>query len=75
MNNLLNYNLIGIGEFSHGIMESWVFRFNLLKYAMKNSNKNIIIFNEMSIWQADNIMNNTIWSIKDKKYLVFLLVC
>ena len=69
MNNLLNYNLIGIGEFSHGIMESWVFRFDLLKYAMKNSNKNIIIFNEMSIWQADNIMNNTIWSIKDNKYI------
>ena len=69
MNNLLNYNLIGIGEFSHGIIESWHFRFNLLKYAMKNSNKNIIIFNEMSIWQADNIMNNTIWSIKDNKLL------
>ena len=62
MKCLLNYNLIGIGKFSHGIMESWFFRFNLLKYAMKNSNKNIIIFNEMSIWQADNIMNNTIWS-------------
>ena len=69
MNNLLNYNLIGIGEFSHGIIESWQFRFNLLKYAIKNSNKNIIIFNEMSIWQADNIMNNTIWSIKDNKYI------
>jgi hypothetical protein len=23
----------------------------------------------MSIWQADNIMNNTIWSIKDNKYI------
>lgn len=69
MNDLLSYNLIGIGEFSHGIMESWIFRFNLLKYAMKNSNKNIIIFNEMSIWQADNIMNNTIWSIKDNKHI------
>jgi hypothetical protein len=52
MNNLLNYNLIGIGEFLHGIIESLQFRFNLLKYAIKNSNKNIIIFNEMSIWQA-----------------------
>lgn len=39
MNDLLNYNLIGIGEFSHGIMESWEFRFNLLKYAIKNTNK------------------------------------
>ena len=44
MDNILNYKLIGISEFSHGIMESWIFRFNLLKYAMKNSNKNIIIF-------------------------------
>jgi len=69
MNNLLNYNLIGIGEFSHGISESWEFRFDLLKYAMKNTNKNIIIFNEMSVWQAENIMNNTIWSIKDNKYI------
>ena len=69
MNKLLNYNLLAIGEFSHGIMESWIFRFNLLKYAIKNTNKNIIIFNEMSIWQSDNIMNNTIWSIKDNKYI------
>lgn len=69
MNNLINYNLIGIGKFSHGIIESWRFRFDLLKYAMKNSNKNIIIFNEMSIWQAYNITNNTIWSIKDNKYV------
>jgi hypothetical protein len=71
MNNLLNYNLIGIGEFSHGIQESWEFRFNLLKYAMKNTNKKIIIFNEMSVWQADNIMNNTIWSMKDNKYIKY----
>jgi erythromycin esterase-like protein len=42
MNKLLHCKLIGIGEFSHGIQESWEFRFNLLKYAMKNSNKNII---------------------------------
>ncbi len=71
MNNLLNYKLIGIGEFSHGIQESWEFRFKLLKYAMTNTNKKIFIFNEMSIWQADNIMNNTIWSIKDNKYIKY----
>jgi hypothetical protein len=71
MNNLLNYNLIGIGEFSHGIIESWEFRFNLLKYAIKNTNKNIFIFNEMSVWQGNNIMNNTIWSIKDKKFVKY----
>lgn len=50
MDNLLNYNLIGLGEFSHGIQESWIFRFNLLKYAMSHTNKKIVIFNEMSIW-------------------------
>ena len=71
MNNLLNYKLISIGEFSHGIQESWEFRFKLLKYAMTNTNKKIFIFNEMSIWQADNIMNNTIWSIKDNKYIKY----
>jgi len=62
MDKILSYKLIGIGEFSHGIQESWDFRFKLLKYAIKNTNKKIIIFNEMSIWQAENIMNNTIWS-------------
>ena len=41
---LLNYFLIGIGEFSHGIYESWEFRFKLLKYTMKNTNKKKIDF-------------------------------
>jgi hypothetical protein len=71
MNNLLNYKLIGIGEFSHGILESWIFRFNMLKYTMKHTNKKIIIFNEMSIWQANNIMNNTIWSNQEKKFIKY----
>jgi hypothetical protein len=31
INTLLNYKLIGIGEFSHGIQESWIFGFNMLK--------------------------------------------
>jgi len=26
MNKILSYKLIGIGEFSHGIQESWDFR-------------------------------------------------
>ncbi len=71
-NNLIKkYTIIGIGEFSHGILESWKFRFNFLKYVLKNTNKKIVIFNEMSIWQAENIMNNTIWSEKDKKFIKF----
>src|SRR5579872_2251669 len=53
------YDLIGIGEFSHGIQESWIFRYTLLKLAMRESNKLITIFNEMDEWQSDNIMNNT----------------
>jgi len=69
MEQLLKYKLIGIGEFSHGILESWVFRFDLLKYAMKNTNKKIIIFNEMSVWQAENIMNNTIYCRKLNKQI------
>ena len=44
MNNILNYKLIGIGDFSHDIMESGIFKFNLLKYVITNTNKKIIIF-------------------------------
>jgi hypothetical protein len=69
MNKLLEYKLIGIGEFSHGIQESWEFRFNLLKYAMKTYKHKIFIFNEMSVWQAENIMNNTIFSRELTKYI------
>jgi len=67
MNKLLNCKLIGIGEFSHGIQESWEFRFELLKYALKHTNKKIVIFNEMNDWMGDNIRNNTIWSRKLNK--------
>ena len=57
--NIEDYYLIGIGEFSHGIQESWVLRFNLLKQVMKTTNKNITIFSETSIWQGNNITNKT----------------
>jgi len=67
--NLEDYYLIGIGEFSHGIQESWIFRFNLLKYAINNTNKQITIFNETSIWQANNIMNKTFYDRKTNSYI------
>ena len=54
----LKYSLIGIGEFSHGFQEIWDYRFQLLKKCMKYK-KNICIYCEISIWQADNIMNDT----------------
>lgn len=63
------YNLIGIGEFSHGINECWIFRFMFLKYIIDNTNSNVIIFNEMAKWQADNIMNDTYIDIKTDKPL------
>jgi hypothetical protein len=55
-----NYSLVGIGEFSHGIEEIWDFRYKLLCHAVKNTTHKIFIFNEMSVWQADNLMNGTI---------------
>ena len=64
-----NYILIGIGEFSHGIQESWEYRYNFLTYCIKNTNKNIMIFNEMEPWNADNIMNDTIYDYTQKKYI------
>jgi erythromycin esterase-like protein len=71
MNQLLQYKLIGIGEFSHGIKESWEFRFNFIKYIIKNTNKNIYIFNEMADWQANNIMNNTIWCNNSNQFIKY----
>lgn len=61
------YNLIGIGEFSHGINECWLFRFELLKYVMSHTNLNITIYNEMASWQATNIMNDTYIDINTDK--------
>jgi len=66
-NTILNYKLIGIGEFSHGIQQSWEFRFSLLKHAIKHTTKQITIFNEMDVWQGENIMNDTIWSREQNK--------
>ncbi len=63
------YNIIGIGEFSHGVIDIWQYRFNLLKHVIKNTNKKINIFNEMSVWQADNIRNFTVYSNQHKKYI------
>lgn len=61
------YYLVGIGEFSHGINESWIYRYELLKYVIKHTNKKITIFNEMSDWQSNNIMKNTYVDIKNDK--------
>lgn len=71
MNDIINYKLIGIGEFSHGIINSWQFRFSLLKLAIKHTDKKIVVFNEMSVWQAQNIMNNTIWSRAENKFVKY----
>ncbi len=67
--DLLNkYAIIGIGEFSHGIKNSWEYRLKLLKLAMRATDKKIIIFNEMSVWQAENVMHRTIYDRKANSY-------
>ena len=55
--NYEKYNLIGIGDFSHGDNNIWEYRLNLLKYFIKNTNKKITIFNEDNDEHSKNIMN------------------
>jgi len=57
IHNYNNYELIGIGDFSHGNQNIWNCRFNLLKYFIKNTNKKIIIFNGDTKEHCENIMN------------------
>lgn len=55
------YDLIGIGDFSHGSYNIWKFRFDLLKKAVKSLNKKgskIMIFIEDTEWHTDNIMSD-----------------
>ena len=57
MINYNNYELIGIGDFSHGDENIWKYRLDFIKNIIKNTNKNIVIFNEDSKEHSDNIMN------------------
>ena len=65
---MMKYSLLGIGDFSHGDSNIWNYRFDLLKKYYNTTNKNIVIFCEISVWQGKNIMNNTIWNIHKKKF-------
>jgi hypothetical protein len=67
--NYQKYNLIGLGEFSHGIEESWEYRFSLLKKMMNETSKKITIYQELSIWQGYNIMNNTYYDRETDKVI------
>jgi hypothetical protein len=42
-----------------------------VKYAIKHTNKKIFIYNEISSWMAENIMNNTIWSRELNKFIKY----
>ena len=55
--NYENYDLIGIGDFSHGDENIWVYRLKLLKYFIKTTDKKITIFNEDGDEHSKNIMN------------------
>ena len=72
--NIEDYYLIGIGEFSHGIQESWEFRFNLLKQMIKTTTKKITIFSETSIWQGNNIMNKKYYNREKNQYVKSLKI-
>jgi hypothetical protein len=65
------YKLIGIGEFSHGIIDVWKFRLCMLKDIINTTNKNVCIFNEMSIWQGNNIQNHTYYDNKTDKFVKY----
>ena len=67
--NIEDYYLIGIGEFSHGIQDSWKLRFDLLKQVIKTTDKKITIFSETSIWQGNNIINKTYYEPKTTQYI------
>lgn len=59
MNNFIyNYHLIGIGDFTHGSLNIWQYRIDLVKKVVKETNKNIMIFVEDSEWRSNNIMKN-----------------
>lgn len=55
--NCEKYDLIRIGDFSHGDENIFEYRLKLLKYFIKNTNKNITIFNEDTEKNCKNIMN------------------
>ena len=52
------YDLIGIGDFTHGSLNVWEYRFNILKKAINETKKNIMVFIEDSIWRSENIMKH-----------------
>lgn len=51
------YKLIGIGDFSHGIKDIWIYRIKILKYFLEKR-KNIRIFMEDGHNGPANIMND-----------------
>ena len=56
--NFLKYDLIGIGDFSHGDDNIWEFRLEVLKHVMTTTDKMITIFIEDTSEHTDNIMND-----------------
>ena len=63
MNNLLkiitNYDLIGIGEETHGEIISWKFRYKIIKYLTKNYDK-VYIFSEQLDFYIKELNNKNI---------------
>ena len=67
-NNLIKkYTIIGIGEFSHGILESWKFRFDFLKYVLKNKLKNKYCIILSTAYSGENRFNGYCFGKKCEK--------
>ena len=62
------YDLIGIGDFSHGDTNIWYYRFNMIIELIEKTNKNIIIFNEDTEEHCNSIMNINKKLSYNKKY-------
>jgi hypothetical protein len=73
LNSIINdkYSLIGIGDFSHGDNNIWEYRLDLLKNVIKNTNKNVIIFNEDTEKHCINIMDISKELVFEETYGVY----
>lgn len=69
MLNYKEYDLIGIGDFSHGDNNVWKYRFNLLKNVIDTTEYNVDIYIEDTIEHTNNIINDE-FLIFEKEYNV-----
>ena len=65
--NFENYHLVGIGDFTHGINETWEYRLDVIKNIIKQG-ISIVIYNEDTQYSIDNIYGDKDLSINYKTH-------